>query len=89
MKTIKQDILKIKKGIICHQVNLQGVMGAGLAAKIKAKWPEAYNIYMVAYESGIINLGGTQTAKVDDDLYIFNLVAQDNYGRKGCFSILP
>ena len=86
MKIIKQDILKIKKGIICHQVNAQSVMGAGLATKIKSKWPDAYNIYMVAYESGIINLGGTQMAKVGDDLFVFNLVAQDKYGTKGCFT---
>lgn len=29
-KTITRDILTIDHGVICHQVNCMGVMGAGL-----------------------------------------------------------
>lgn len=31
--------------VICHQVNCQGVMGAGLAKQIRIRWPEVYVDY--------------------------------------------
>ena len=31
--------------ILCHQVNCQGVMGAGLAKQIRSKYPEVYEQY--------------------------------------------
>ena len=37
MRIVDGDILDIEKGIIVHQVNCQGVMGAGLAKQIKSK----------------------------------------------------
>jgi len=39
MRVLKGDILTVKKGYVCHQVNIQGIMGAGLALQIKNKWP--------------------------------------------------
>ena len=38
MKIIEKNILTIEKGIVCQQVNCQGVMGAGLAKSIKEKF---------------------------------------------------
>lgn len=31
--------------IICHQVNTYGVMGAGIAAEVKERFPEVYTEY--------------------------------------------
>jgi len=45
MKKLKGDLLTVKKGYICHQVNVEGVMGAGIALQIKRKWPEVYEQY--------------------------------------------
>jgi O-acetyl-ADP-ribose deacetylase (regulator of RNase III) len=39
MKVIEGNLLDVKRGIICHQVNTYGVMGAGLALAIKRKFP--------------------------------------------------
>ena len=39
------NILDVKSGIICHQVNCIGVMGAGLALQVKNKWPIVYKKY--------------------------------------------
>ena len=39
------DLLKVKKGIVCHQVNCIGVMGAGIAQDIRTKWPAVYRNY--------------------------------------------
>lgn len=39
------DLLKSDTDLIAHQVNCLGVMGAGVAAQIKAKYPEVYKSY--------------------------------------------
>ena len=44
-KIIKGDLLKADADIICHQVNLQGVMGGGLALSIAKKYPNVNKIY--------------------------------------------
>lgn len=44
-KIIKGDLLKADADIICHQVNLQGVMGGGLALSIARKYPNVNKVY--------------------------------------------
>ena len=44
-KIIKGDLLKADADVICHQVNLQGVMGGGLALSIARKYPNVNKIY--------------------------------------------
>ena len=39
------DILKATENIICHQVNVQGVMGGGLALQIARTYPEVKRKY--------------------------------------------
>ena len=39
------NLLEVKSGIICHQVNCIGAMGAGLALNIRNKWPIVFNQY--------------------------------------------
>lgn len=39
------NLLDVKSGIICHQVNCIGVMGAGLALQIRNKWPIVFDKY--------------------------------------------
>ena len=39
------NLLDVKSGIICHQVNCIGAMGAGLALKIRNKWPIVFSQY--------------------------------------------
>lgn len=39
------NLLDVKSGILCHQVNCVGVMGAGIALQIKGKWPEVFKQY--------------------------------------------
>lgn len=88
---IHGDILDIKKGIICHQVNCSGVMGAGLALQIKNKYSIVYNEYMKFVNSSdmkINNFGETLLVEVDNDLYVANLFAQFTYGRGGVHQIM-
>ena len=39
------DLLKSGCDIICHQVNLQGVMGGGIARQIANKYPDVEKSY--------------------------------------------
>ena len=46
---VNGDLLKIQNelnlGIICHQVNCQGVMGSGIAKQIRDTYPIVYENY--------------------------------------------
>jgi len=44
MKTIYRDILGIERGIIVHGCNGYGVMGAGLAAQVKRRYPSVITV---------------------------------------------
>ena len=82
MKIIRGNILDQKKGIICHQVNCQMVMGAGLARKIKERYPRAFNQYRDVF--GKIKpakrLGKAHIVEVVKPvLYVANLFGQYHY----------
>lgn len=74
------DILKITTGVICQQVNCQGVMGCGIALAIRRKWPEVYTSYRRYYMNA--GLGKALPVRIDENLYVVNLFAQDRYGRE-------
>ncbi len=82
MKIIKGNILDVKSGTICHQVNCQGAMGSGLALQIRNKWPQTYHDYRRAYHREALFLGNVITSTVGPDLYVAHLCGQDRYGRK-------
>jgi O-acetyl-ADP-ribose deacetylase (regulator of RNase III) len=88
MKRIQKDILTVESGIICHQVNAQGVMGAGLAAQVKTQFPRAFNEYRAVYDKGELKLGGLIVSLVSHEaqLYIAHIVGQMNYGRNAKFT---
>ena len=77
LKTIKKNILKVTKGVIVHQVNCQGIMGAGLALQIKQKWP----IVFTKYKNKDWELGDVQLVKITETLWLANLAGQNYYGR--------
>jgi O-acetyl-ADP-ribose deacetylase (regulator of RNase III) len=86
MKKIKKDITTVKSGIICHQVNAKGVMGAGLSAQIKAKFPTSFRDYKTAYDTGKLKLGTTVISKINEDFFIAHIVGQHDYGRGQIFT---
>ncbi len=81
--TIKDDLLRIRKGILCHQCNMMGVMGAGIAKQIKDKYPKVHRNYMRACQDTDrpVRLGRVQSVYIDDDLIVVNIFGQRNYGR--------
>jgi hypothetical protein len=76
------NILDVKSGVIAHQVNCKGVMGAGLALQIRKKYPEVYLEYKDCCDTGYARLGSCLILPVDG-LSIANLFAQNGYGRTG------
>ena len=45
MIVIKDNLLNTQLQFIAHQVNCQGVMGAGVAKALRNKYPELYSQY--------------------------------------------
>ena len=68
------------KGMIVHGCNAQGVMGSGVAAAIRAKWPGAYAAYRACYEAAGLRLG-TVTLWSNDEVTVVNGITQEFYGR--------
>jgi len=82
MKIIKGDILNIEHGIVCHQVNCMGKMGAGIALSIRKKWPIVYNDYIYAHRAGHLILGNVIFSEITiNTLYVASLCGQYYYGR--------
>ena len=76
------DVLSSTADIICHQVNCKGVMGAGLAKQIKAKYPELFTQYKsMCAEYGYMLLGDIFLYKAEGGQCIANLFAQNGFGR--------
>jgi O-acetyl-ADP-ribose deacetylase (regulator of RNase III) len=82
MNTIYKDILEIKYGIIAHQCNAKGVMGAGLALALRTKWPQVFDNYYEGLMRKKVNEGDCQLVEVGTNLMVANLIAQREYGRE-------
>lgn len=77
-----QNILNVSNGIICHGVNCQGVMGAGLALAIRNKWPSTYQNYKKYCDRDKTQLlGSVCFDKINPQLCIAHCFTQFNYGR--------
>ena len=79
------DVLKSVDSVIVHCVNCQGVMGAGIAAQIKTRYPQAYDVYKETYANNLLVLGSVSYAyfpKTNDDgqKIIANAAGQDKTG---------
>lgn len=77
------DLLQVRTGIICQQVNCQGVMGKGLALAIKQHYPvveQQYKEFCSRYKTFQL-LGRCQIVKATADLYVANVFGQLFYAR--------
>lgn len=82
MTTLEGDILKIKKGIIVHQVNCQKKAGAGLAKKIRRQFNGWYRHFLTVEPA----LGKVDFYLVRPGLTIASIYAQRFFGRDGNFT---
>lgn len=82
--------IKITQHIIIPQINNDlGIAGSGLVMAIKEKWPKAIEAYELWSENGYhkqggtkipFKLGQTQLIKVEDNIYVANMIAQSGIG---------
>jgi len=75
------DMLEMKNGILCQQVNCRGVMGAGLAKAIVDRWPHVKEQYLINMMGKEV-LGTVSLVPIENDLFVANLFGQDGYGRE-------
>lgn len=84
MEIRQGNILDVNHGIIVHQVNTLGIMGAGLALQIKKRYPVAFKDYSgfssVYSEHHEELLGATLLTQVNEELYIAHMFAQSSIG---------
>lgn len=75
------------QGII-HQANCFHTMGAGIAKRIREKYPEAYDADLKAGAKGDSKrLGSFSVAHIlREDKYVFNLYGQFNFGHMARFT---
>ncbi len=84
MRIIEGDLLDPVHGFeaIGHGVNLQGLMGAGIAKSIAAKWPGIVPAYREAIATGNLMLGGCHVFQTSNKVWtrdpiVLNLATQD------------
>jgi O-acetyl-ADP-ribose deacetylase (regulator of RNase III) len=67
--------------IIAHVVNRQGGWGKGFVLALSHRWEEPERAYRSWAKSkdGTFTLGHVQLVKVEPDMYVANMVAQDGY----------
>lgn len=93
MNIIEKDILTIESGIILHQVNCKGVMGAGLGKKIRDKWPKAFDEYKAYIDEtkmfrgegkapDAVLLGEWCCSLVQHNIIVMHLFGQLDFGTK-------
>jgi len=78
------DLFKISADALAHGCNMQGVMGAGIAAQFKAKDPEMYRQYALHCKEGAAELGGvfsylSESVKFSRTV-VYNLFTQNQPG---------
>lgn len=76
----KGDLLKSGCEIICHQVNLQGVMGGGIALQIARKYPDCEKEYRKYVNcKGDVSLGEVLVYFDLDGKFVANCFTQDRH----------
>ena len=83
IKIIDGNIFDSDANIICHQCNCQGVMGSGVAAQVKKRYPNVFQAYRNDYLDGKLKLGYVCFATAKQNQVIANMCGQDNFGYDG------
>lgn len=85
MITIEQgDLLQSDCHMILHQCNCQGVMGSGIAAQIKKKFPVVYEEFLLDKRKPVDKLSTSLVVRTNTKpiMLVGNLYGQYDYGRE-------
>ncbi len=83
MRVVDGDLLDVTEGLIAHQVNCRGVMGAGVARVIAKRYPEVeadYRAFCRAFDP-VELLGRVQVLQATEYLWVVNVFGQLDTGR--------
>lgn len=83
IKIIDGDLFESNADIIGHQVNTCGVMGSGVAAEVKHRYPHVFHSYRKDYEDNKLKLGYVNFITSKSNQVIANMCGQDKYGYDG------
>jgi len=84
VKEIKENIWDFEHSIILQNCNTYCVMGAGIAAQIKSRYPEAYQADLATKQLGDDKLGNYSIANIKDkNLVVVNIYGQIGIGNDG------
>ena len=72
IKLVSGNILNSDKQTITNAVNCVGIMGNGLAAQFKKKYPDYFNQYKEECNDKILDIGKLTVYKLDADKQILN-----------------
>jgi O-acetyl-ADP-ribose deacetylase (regulator of RNase III) len=67
--------------IIAHICNNVGAWGAGFTGALSGQWPQAEREYRRHFRQYGWKLGDTQIFRVDEDIIVANMVAQQGIGK--------
>ena len=76
---ISGNILHSDKQTITNAVNTVGVMGNGLAAQFKKKYPTYFNQYKIECFDKVLQVGQLTVYKVDDNKQILNFPTKEHW----------
>jgi O-acetyl-ADP-ribose deacetylase (regulator of RNase III) len=86
IEEIHGDIIDSGCRVVCHGVNTQGVMGAGVARALYTKWPEVkedYYRWFTEFNAGPEGenfLGSINPVDISPDKTVINCFTQQYYG---------
>ena len=78
-------MLQMERGILVHGCNAQGVMGSGIAAQMRFRYPQIFEDYEGVHLKEGLKLGEVILTEIDpaQGFYIANAITQQFYGKDG------
>jgi O-acetyl-ADP-ribose deacetylase (regulator of RNase III) len=81
------SIWRTQANIIGHGVNVDGLMGAGIAVQFKDRFPENYRVYSERCAANLLRPGRI-LSHIEKDTLIINFASQDRPGRNARYDWL-
>ena len=77
------DLLGATQKVVIHGCNDAGIMGAGVARQIRARWPNVFEVYALKHKVFGLRLGDIVPVATPDGKIIVNAITQTGFGRNG------
>lgn len=85
---ITGDIFTTTLPALGHGVNIDGIMGSGIAVLVRRNFPDIFAPYKAACEDGTLLAGGFQPILTESGMWVFNMASQNRPGANARLSWL-